>query len=180
MKNLGIAFLGAMLLLQSCGGGSESEESAETLKLDKNDVKGTIDLPGNTKTIPGSLTTNDGSFKYLVIEMEDENELNIFPGGKNYPVEVSKLEQVGTDGKYEKVEIIEKTENYIFYKHSVHPFGKDTPMEELEDGYGFLLKISGDGKEYVITCNGPKIGEPVWQKDAAEKLLKIAQTFKPE
>jgi hypothetical protein len=53
-------------------------------------------------------------------------------------------------------------------------------MEELEDGYGFLLKISGDGKEYVITCNGPKIGEPVWQKDAAEKLLKIAQTFKPE
>jgi hypothetical protein len=174
MKNLILLLGGAALMLSSCGGAEEA------LNIDRNGIKGTISAPVETRISDGTQITNDGEFGYVTLEFDDKTELKIVPEYEPFEDQLAGLEAIGTDGSFEKVEILSKDENTVFYKRSVKPFGEEGEMTDLKDGWGFVVRIKNGDKAYLLSAAQNNPLDPVWDEARAKELFEMAKSFKPE
>jgi hypothetical protein len=156
------------LIFTSCGGGKD--DSAESIKIDTKDVKGTIDA-GDAKMGTTTLHNNDGEFDVPNFKMNGGGFM-IAPTSRTFEEEwqlvESNLNGFGT------FEMIDKTENSAIYKVIKDFAGKKT------EGYNFVVWIKGDKTNYMIKGESENMFDPIEKKEDAESMLKVALTFKPE
>jgi len=165
-----IIILSISMLVLSC-----SDEGKNTVDINTKDVKGTIEAPDMKKQIKGSLSTNDGNFEQAILIFEG-SEISIFPSTTSFDKLIADLEEK-SERKFETIDIIEKGDNFIFYKST-----KEAYKEGNEDEVGYLFTVVYDnpsGDFYHVECNGGTPLDPVKDESKARSLLKIAQTFKP-
>lgn len=171
MKKL-IAILSILTInftFSSCGG--SKEESAESLKIDTKDVKGTINA-GDASVGTTNLHNNDGEFEVPKIEI-GKCKMMIVPTKKSFEEEWTLIQNNANsfDGTLKE---IEKKDGAILY-HEKSEF-----MDKVTEGYNFLVVIKGDGQNYLIKGEGENPFAPIESKEDAENAFKIAQSFKPE
>ncbi|MFT6501920.1 MAG: hypothetical protein ACJASQ_002045 [Crocinitomicaceae bacterium] len=161
----------ALIALASCGSDDEVTEGV----IDTADVKGEIDLMGAEG---GSLNYNynGNEYKAYEVELNDSAVLRIFPN--NVTFEMAK-EEVHTKikGPFSNIEIISTEGDCIYYKEVKRPFGGDG---EERTGYGFIRVVKKDAKTNYQIESGGALMDPIWNKADADKLLKIAKSFKPK
>ncbi len=168
-------FIGLFILgMTACGGGENSEEAASG-GIDTKDVKGDIDLMGADG---GSLnySFNGNDCKAYKVELGDKAEMIIFPNNVSFEEEKEKIERK-TESSFDDVEIISVDEDCIFFKETKEPFGGG----EAQTGYGFVRVVKkNDELNYILESNGETPLDPIYSKEDAEKLMKIAKSFKPK
>lgn len=164
----------AVLALTACG--SDDAEAGASGGIDTEDVKGDIDLMGaNGGSLNYSYNGNDS--EAYKVNIGDGAEMIIFPNDVTFEDEKAKIEKK-TESSFDNVEIISSTEDCVFFKETKEPFGGDS---EAKTGYGFIRIVKKDDKtNYVLESNGETPLDPIWSKEDAEKLLKIAKSFKPK
>jgi uncharacterized membrane protein YkoI len=161
----------ALVALASCG----SEEEVTEGGIDTADVKGEIDLMG-AKGESLNYNYNGNEYKAYKVELNDSAVLRIFPN--NVTFEMAK-EEVHTKikGPFSNIEIISTEGDCIYYKEIKKPFNGDG---KEKTGYGFIRVVKKDDKTNYQIESGGDMMDPIWNKADADKLLKIAKSFKPK
>ena len=175
MKNLfkiGLLSI-TVLALTACGSG-EAEEGAGS--IDTGDVKGEIDLMGASGQ-DLNYNYNGKDCKAYKVELNDGAEMIIFPNDRNFEEQKGEIERK-TKSSFYDIEIINSEEDCIFWKETKTPWGKEKKAEKT--GYGFIRFVKkDDAMNYILESNGETPLDPIWSREDAEKLLKIAKSFKP-
>lgn len=153
-------------LLFSCGGSSNEKESS-TLDINTKDVKGTIEAENYNKKTPLYLNNDEGKFEGIVIKYEN-SEISIAPTKRNLE---DIIKQRVKKNSFRATEIVSQDENSVLLKETKFEF-KSGEIES--EGYSFSVLIDG----YDIRGKGKIPMEPIANKEDAERLMKIAKTFK--
>ena len=162
----------AFLTLAACG---DAEEVAVPGDIDTGDVKGKIDLMG-TSGSESNLNYNGTDFKVYRVEIGETAGFDIVPDKRTFEDTKIAMEKKA-EGFFDDLEIISVTEDCIFYKENTKPFNTD---EEEKTGYGFIRVVKKNATQnYVLESEGENPLDPIWSKANAEKLMKVAKSFKP-
>jgi len=165
----------SLLALASCGGNdAESEDAAGG--IDTKDVKGDIDLMG-AKGGELNYSYNGQACKAYKVEIGETAELIIYPSTKSIDEETGDIERRVKSSFYD-VEIINDKDDFIFFKETKTPWNSEDKEAE-KPGYGFIGVVKKDDKtNYILKSSGENPLDPIWSKADAEKLLKIAKSFR--
>ena len=176
MNNLlKIGVFGICLTLISCGSGDASGEGG-IYKIDTKDIKGEIDKTGGNGGRL-SFSHNGKECEAYKIEIGDEAELMIYTDNVTFEEVVAKIEKK-VSSTFDDVEIISQDEDCLFFKETKVPFGEGE--SEPVDGFGIIRVVEKDGDmNYVLESNGKTPLDPVYSKENADKLLKMAKSFVP-
>ena len=170
------------LLLSGCNNSdsSNSSEATGAKSIATKDVKGELDLMGASGN-DLSYSYNGTSFEAYKIKIGKTAEFIIYPTDKSFEETKTAIEKK-TKSSFDKGEIIKVDKDCIFYKESKVPFGKSDEKEGekiAKEGYAFVRVIKkNDTQNYILKSNGDTPLDPIWDQEAAEKLLAIAKTFK--
>jgi len=177
MNNLlKIGVFGICLVLISCGS-KDGESEGGVYTIDTKDVKGEIDKTGGSG---GSISYNHNGkeCKAYKIEIGDEAELMVYTDDVAFEDIVEKIEKK-VSSTFDDVEIISQDTDCIFFKETKIPFGEGE--KEPVDGYGIIRVVEKEGEmNYVLESNGKTPLDPIYDKENADKLLKMAKSFVPK
>ncbi|NRA10903.1 MAG: hypothetical protein HRT57_02980 [Crocinitomicaceae bacterium] len=161
----------AFAVLASCG-----SDDADASGINTADVKGDIDLMGeNGHSL--NLNNNGEESKAYQIEIGETAELTIFPSSVTFEEEKEKIEKE-VESSFSNVKIISSTADCVYFKEVKKPFMSDG---DEKTGYSFVRVVKKDDKtNYILESSGESPMDPIWSKKEADKLLKIAKSFKPK
>lgn len=166
MKNLSLLLL-AVTLLVSCG----SSEESNVLEIDTKDIKGTINAnPDKTGDLNhhGNGLESEGK----TLDFKEKGEISIYLVKEDLATTES---QLTNSSLFDKVEIIDKGDNYISFYTEKKGFGDKEDVK----GYGFkVIKPYGDGTFVCLNGQGTEMFTPITTKEINKELLDIALTFK--
>ena len=163
----------AILTLAACGDAEEVAEGA----IDTGDVKGDIDLM-DCEGGELNYNYNGQACKAYKVEIGETAELIIFPDDKSFE-EQKEIFDHEAKSSFSDMELISSTDDCIFFKKTRKPFGEDESDEKT--GYGFIRVVKKNDKtNYLLKSSGENPLEPIWSKADAEKLMKVAKSFKPK
>jgi hypothetical protein len=182
MKKLVFGLMAGALLMAACSekeketaeNTEECEKCAKVLRIDHKMIKGTLDLPQDTKVQPGTYSHNGVSSSYVAITL-DGGSLIVGEEFEPFDTIVAKLES-GSYGLINDVTILEKESDVVLFSTMDKPEG----AEEEQEGYGFYLRVKGPSANMLLYCEGEKPFEPVWDRTDLNKMLQAARTFSPE
>jgi len=167
--------LGIFLTLTSCGSEDVNGEGG-VYTIDTEDIKGEIDKTGGNGGRL-SYSHNGKECEAYKIEIGDEAELMVYTDDITFEDAVSKIEQK-VNSTFDDVEIISQDADCIFFKEIKIPFGEGE--KEPVEGYGIIRVVEKDGDmNYVLESNGKTPLDPIYNKENADKLLKMAKSFTP-
>lgn len=181
MKRTTISFLfGITLFISACGGESEEKEESSpkgNLTIETEDIKGTLSAPEGASISPGTFTTTiDG--ETITIDQDivhiGQNEIVVYKDPESWEKVREDFNILTSMG----VEILQESDGFIFFSQKKVPHMSDS--DEEKTGYGFILQKDVDGTPIRLQSHGDNPLDPIWDKDNAEKLLKVARSFKAD
>ena len=149
---------------------------AGVLKLEMSGIKGTIELPKDTKLISGSDSRQEGKMiQYLSLGIGDVN-MDIHP-------ELPSLDELKAEllkwnkPDNEEVVILDEGDDFFFYSQKFkHYDGKGGEPEERM-GYSWYYTVKDGGKTYTLHVE--ENWKPLTDEKTARELLTAARTFRP-
>lgn len=166
----------SLLALAACGGDDAEAEGAGG--IDTKDVKGDIDLMGAKGNSLSYHHNGKDAVEAYKIELGDKAELMIFPDDQSFEEIKGELERK-TESSFYEIEITASEKDFISWEEKKTPFGAE--KKEEKTGYGFIRIVKKDDKmNYVLESSGETPLDPIWSKEDAEKLMKIAKSFVPK
>jgi hypothetical protein len=146
------------------------------LDVNMSGIKGTIELPSDTKLVSGTDSRQEGKvIQFLSLDINGIS-MDIHP-------EMPSLEEIKVDlTKWNKpdnetVVIIEEGDDYFFYSEKFSNYdGKGGEPTETT-GYSWYYTVNDGGKTYTLHVE--QNWKPLTDEKVARDLLKAARTFKP-
>ena len=145
-------------------------------KIDTKKVKGTIQTEGNAEVKSGMLASSDYKYDGVWVKLNDKSGIGIYPTPKTF--EEVKADMEGAMKNWgTKYQALETKDNVFFYEmiDKSHKPGDSF----YKGGFNFVILIKGKTKNYFLNGQGGNVMQALQDKALAQKVMKIALTFKP-